>query len=73
MAVVFTLVHTKQIRITIHKRNNIKNTAQTIQNTENTSIRITKTHTHTHTHYKMYYKQEQYNLKQTQSRGTQKK
>ena len=54
MAVVLTLVQTKQIRINIHKRNNTKKNAQTIQNTVNTSTHITKTHTtkptHTHTH-----------------------
>jgi len=43
VAVVLTLVHTKQIRINIHKRNNTKNTVQTIQNTVNTSTHITKT------------------------------
>ena len=45
MAVVPTLVQTKQIRITTHKRNNTKNTVQTIQNTLNTSTHITKTPT----------------------------
>ena len=50
MAVVLTLAQTKQIRINIHKRNNTKNTVQTIQNTVNTSTRITKTPTHTHTY-----------------------
>ena len=55
MAVVLTLVQTKQIRINVHKRNNTKNTVQTIQNTVNTSTHITKTptqlpkHTHIHT------------------------
>jgi len=43
LAVGLTLVQTKQIRITLHKRNNTKNTVQTIQNTVNTSIHITKT------------------------------
>jgi len=43
-AVVLTLVQTKQIKIDIHKRNNTKNTVQTIQNTVN--IHITKTPTH---------------------------
>jgi len=33
----------------MHKRNNTKNTVQTIQNTVNTSTHITKRHTHTHT------------------------
>jgi hypothetical protein len=42
MAVVLTLVQTKQIRINIHKQNNT--------NTVNTSTRITKTPTHTQTH-----------------------
>jgi len=36
VAVVLTLVQTKQIRINIHKRNNTKNTVQTIQNTVQT-------------------------------------
>ena len=59
MAVVLTLAQTKQIRINIHKWNNTKNRVQTLQNTVNTNIHITKTpthynppstHTHTHTH-----------------------
>jgi hypothetical protein len=52
VAVVLALVQTKQIRISIHERNNTKNTVPTIQNTVNTSIcgHITKTPTHTHTH-----------------------
>jgi len=58
VAVVLALVQTKQIIINIHKRNNTKNTVQTIQNIVNTSTYITKTpthhkihiHTHTHTH-----------------------
>ena len=63
MAVVLTLVQTKQIRINIHKRNNTKKNSAKIQNTVNTSTRITSTptqlskhphitkptHTHTHT------------------------
>jgi hypothetical protein len=63
VAVVLTLVQTKQIRINIHKRNNTK-TVQKTQNTVYTSTHITKTttqlskqthitkpiHTHTHTH-----------------------
>jgi hypothetical protein len=47
----------KQVRKRIHKRNNTKNTVQTIQNTVNTIIHITRTNilvhyktTHTHTH-----------------------
>ena len=43
VAVVLTLVQTKQIRINIHKRNNTKNTVQRAQNTVNTSTRVTKT------------------------------
>jgi len=43
MAVVLTLVQTKQIRINTHKRNNTKNTVQTIQTRVNTSTHITKT------------------------------
>jgi hypothetical protein len=45
VAVVLTLVQTKQIRINIFKRNSKKNTIQAIQNTVNTSTHITKTHT----------------------------
>jgi len=44
VAVALTLVQTKQI-VNIHKRNNTK-TAETIQNTKNTSTHITKTPTH---------------------------
>jgi len=50
------VVQTEQIRINIHKQNNTKNTVQTIQNTVNTSLHITKTptyykiHTYTHPH-----------------------
>jgi hypothetical protein len=57
VAVVLTLVQTKQIRINIQKGNN-KKTVQTIQNTVNTSTYITKTpkhyktHTYTHPHIK---------------------
>jgi len=46
VAVVFTLVKTKQIRINTHKGNNTKNTVQTIQNTVNSNIHVTKTPTH---------------------------
>jgi len=35
----------KEIRINVHKRNNTKNTEQTIQNAVNTFTRITKTPT----------------------------
>jgi len=42
VAVVLTLVQINQIRINIHKRNNTKNTVQTIQNTVNSSTHITK-------------------------------
>jgi len=60
VAAVLTLEQTKEIRINIHKQNNIKLQLQTIQNTVNTSTRITKTPTqvskHPHirspTHYK---------------------
>jgi hypothetical protein len=56
VAVVLILVQKQQIRININKRNNTKNTVQTIQNTVNTSTHITKTpahyktHTYTHPH-----------------------
>ena len=50
VAVVLTLVQTKQIRINIHERNNTKNRVQKIQNTVNTSTYITKTTTHYKTH-----------------------
>jgi hypothetical protein len=58
MAVVLTLVQTKQIRINIHKRNNTKDTVQIIQNTVNTSKHITK---NTHTLQKKL-KQPQYKI-----------
>jgi hypothetical protein len=45
VAVVLTLVQTKQIRINIHKRNNTKNTIQTTQNTVYTSTHNSKTPT----------------------------
>ena len=61
MAVVLTLAQTKQIRINIHKRNNTKNTVQTIQHTLNTSTHITKTPTY----YKIHKLQN--NFKQLQS------
>jgi len=67
VSVVLTLVQTSQIRIKIHKRNNIiKDTVQTIQNTVNTSTHITKTpthyktHTYTHPHVTKRVKQPQY-------------
>ena len=50
MAVVLTLVQTKQIRINIHKRNNTKNAIQTTQNTLYTSTHIAKTPTLYKTH-----------------------
>jgi hypothetical protein len=50
VAVVLTLVQTKQIRTNIHKRNNTINTVQTIHNIVNTSTHITKTITHMYTH-----------------------
>ena len=55
VAVVLTLVQTKQIRINIHKRNKTKKTVQTIQNTVYTGIHTAKTltqfskHPHIHT------------------------
>ena len=56
MAVVLTLVQTKQI---IYINESIQNTVQTIQNTVNTSTHITKTPTHnktnTYTHLRMQY------------------
>jgi hypothetical protein len=63
VAVVPTLVQTKQIRINIHKQNNTKNTVKTIQNTVNTSTHISKTltqlskhPTYTHPHIKKQFK-----------------
>jgi hypothetical protein len=56
-----------QVRINIHKGNNTKSTAQTIQNTVNTSTHITKTPTHTHIHtLQNELKQPKCKLKQTQ-------
>jgi len=49
VAVALTLVQKKQIRINIHKRNKIKNTVQTIQNTPKHPHIHTTTRTHTHT------------------------
>jgi hypothetical protein len=46
VAVVLTLVQTKQIRINIHKRNNTKTQYKQYKNTVNTSTHITKTPTH---------------------------
>jgi len=46
VAVILTLVQTKQTRINIYKRNNTKNTVKTITKTLNTSTHITKTPTH---------------------------
>ena len=73
VAVVLTLVQTKQIRMNIHKRNDAKNTVKTIQNTVNINTHITKTPTHynTHTYTHMHtlqnnIKPPQYKLKQTQ-------
>ena len=40
----------KKIRISIHKRNNTKNTVQTIKNTVNTSTHVIKTPAHYKTH-----------------------
>jgi len=51
VAVVITLVETKQLRINVHKRNNTKNTAQTIQNAvKYTYYQNTHYKTHTCTH-----------------------
>jgi hypothetical protein len=50
VAVALTLVQTKQTGINIRKRNNTKNTVQTIQNTINTSARITNIPIHYKTH-----------------------
>jgi len=60
VAVVLTLLQTKQLRIKIHKRNNTKTQYKTIQNTVNASTHISKTttqlskhpHIHSPTHYK---------------------
>ena len=72
VAVVLTLVQTKQIRINIPKRNSTKSTVQTIQNTVGSSKPITKppqitkpTHTNTHS-LQNKLKQQQYKLKQLQ-------
>jgi hypothetical protein len=55
VAVVLTLVQTKQIRINVHKRSIQKTQYKQYKDTLNTSIHITKTpthyKTHTHTHY----------------------
>jgi len=65
VAIVLTLVQTKQIRICINETIQ-KNTVQTIQNTVNRSIHITKTPTHTHTHtLQRNFRQPQYKLKET--------
>jgi hypothetical protein len=48
---VAVLLHkNRQKKNKIHERNNTNHTVQTIRNTANTSIYITKTPTHTHTH-----------------------
>jgi len=46
VAVVLTLVQTKQTIINIHKRNNTKTQYKQYKNTGNTSTHITKTLTH---------------------------
>jgi len=69
VAVVLTLVQTKQIKINIlvHKRNSTKNTVQTIkkcskykytyyQNTHTLQNPHNTQHTHTHTHTHTHYK-----------------
>ena len=48
VAVVLTLVQTKQVRINVHKT--IQKHSTTIQNTVNTSIHVIKTPTHYKTH-----------------------
>ena len=51
MAVVFTLVQTKQIRINLHERNNTKKHSK--NNTKHSKYKYTyyqNTHTYTHTH-----------------------
>jgi len=53
VAVVLTLVQTKQIGINIHKRNITKNTVQKIKNKVNTSTHTTKTPTHIHNALKL--------------------
>ena len=45
MAVVLTLLQTKQIRINIHKRNNTKNTVPAIQNSKYKYTYYQNTHT----------------------------
>jgi hypothetical protein len=50
VAVVLTPVQTIQIRINIHKRNNTKNTVQTIRNTIYKYTSYQNTHTSTHPH-----------------------
>ena len=62
MAVVLTLVETKQIRINIHKRNNIKNSTN---NTKHSKYKYTY-YQNTHPHITKKLKQPQYKLKQTQ-------
>ena len=55
MAVVLTLVQTKQLRMSIHKRNNTQNTIQTIQNTVNT-IHVLPKHPHKEPHITQQFK-----------------
>ena len=52
MAVVLTLVQTKQIRINMHKRYNTKTQNKQYKNTVNTSTLITKTLTQLSKHPK---------------------
>ena len=66
MAVVLAQEQTKQIRINVHKRNDTKNTVQTIQNTVNTSKHIAITPTH----YKTYTYAHPHNFIHTYSVGT---
>ena len=54
LAVVLTLVQTKQVRINIHKQRNTKNTVHPIPNTVNTSMYITKTPSDARDEWRMY-------------------
>jgi len=72
VTVVLKPVQTKQIRINTHKRNNTKNTVQTIRNIVYTSTNITKTPTqfqntptYTHPHVTNKCKQPQYKIHTT--------
>jgi hypothetical protein len=68
VTVVLTLAQTTQLIINIYKRNNTKNTVQTIQKTLNTNTHITKTpahykpHIYTNPHITKQVKQKQYKI-----------